>query len=240
MTDTIAQAVQRLTPGARVRLYDLDCRPITGGGEGDILHFHGYPDSGVITWQGVEFSPVPIETDGFEKTGDQQPVPKVRIGNVGGAVSTLCYQYQDLVNAELWVHNTYEQFLDGHEDADPTQEHPPELWIVSRKSADTGDVVEFELANAMDVGRVQLPRRQIIADVCSWITLGGQARGARSGYRGPYCGYTGGPVADINDNPTSDSETDDCSGTLHACKLRFGATKALPYGGFPAAGLTRS
>lgn len=239
MTDTITQAVQRLNPGAKVRLFDLDCRPITGGGTGDILHFHGYPDAGVITWQGVDFSPVPIETDGFEKTGDQQPMPKVRIGNIGGAISTLCYQYQDLVNAELWVHDTYEQFLDGHSDADPTQEHPPELWIVSRKSADVGDYVEFELANPMDSGRVQLPRRQIVADVCSWITLGEQAPGSRSGYRGPSCGYTGGPVMDINDNPTSDPAADDCSGTLRACKARFG-TGELSYGSFPAAALTRS
>lgn len=240
MTDTVEKAAQRLEPGGRVRLYELDCRPITGGSTDDILYFHGYTQVGVIPWQGKEYSPVPIETEGFEKTPDQQPVPKVRIGNIGGAISNLCYLYQDLVDAELWVHNTFEQFLDGHAEADPTQEFPPELWIVARRSADDGDVVEFELANPMDLGNVQLPRRQIIAGMCSWITLGGQAKGARSGYRGPYCGYTGGPVADVNDNPTSDSAADDCSGTLNGCRLRFGAKGKLPYGGFPAAGLTRT
>jgi lambda family phage minor tail protein L len=93
VTDTVIQAAQRLEPGARVRLYQFDMRPITGGGAGDVLYFHGYPQAGTITWQGVAYSPAPIETEGFEKTGDQQPVPKVRIGNIGGAISTLCYQF---------------------------------------------------------------------------------------------------------------------------------------------------
>jgi lambda family phage minor tail protein L len=240
VTDTVIQAAQRLEPGARVRLYQFDMRPITGGGAGDVLYFHGYPQAGTITWQGVAYSPAPIETEGFEKTGDQQPVPKVRIGNIGGAISTLCYQYQDLLGAELTVHDTYEQFLDGQPGADPTQEHPPELWIVERKSLDTSDVVEFELSNAMDVGTVQLPRRQMIADVCTWITLGGQARGVRSGYRGPYCGYTGGPVATVNDVATTDPAADDCSGTLTGCRFRFGQNGPLPFGGFPATSLTRT
>jgi lambda family phage minor tail protein L len=239
MTDTIIQAVQRLNPGARVVLYELDCRPITGGGEGDILRFHGYTYNGVITWQGKDYSPTSIETNGFERTSDQQPTPRVRIGNIDGSISTLCYQYQDLVDAELWVHTTYEQFLDGHAEADPTQEFAPDLWIVSRRSADTGDMVEFELANPMDLGNVQLPRRTV-TELCSWITLGGQAKGARTGYRGPLCGYTGGPVADVHDNPTSDPALDDCSGTVLGCKMRFGTKKELPHGGFPAAGLTRT
>jgi lambda family phage minor tail protein L len=239
MTDTVERAAQRLSPGGRVRLLELDMRPVTGGGVTDILYFHGYAQEGDILWQGKAYSAVPLELDGFERTGDQQPVPKARIGNIGGAISNLCYLYDDLVDAELWVHNTFEQFLDGHSAADPTQEFAPDLWIVSRKSMDTGDVVEFELANAMDVGNVQLPRRQIIAGLCGWITLGAQARGVRSGYRGPYCGYTGGPVADIHDSPTSDPLLDDCSGSLAGCKLRFGANKSLPYGGFPASGLTR-
>lgn len=240
MTDTVEQAVQRLTPGGRVRLYELDCRPITGGGAGDILRFHGYPTDGTITFQSKVYSPWPLETDGFEKTGDQQPTPKFRVGNLDGSIATLCYMYEDLVDAELTVHNTYEQFLDGHSDADPTQEHEPELWIVSRKSADEGDWIEFELANPMDLAGVMLPRRQIIADICSWISLGGQAKGQRTGYRGPSCGYTGGPVADVNDNPTTDPAVDDCSGSLKACRMRFGETKPLPYGSFPAASLVRS
>jgi len=54
------------------------------------------------------------------------------------------------------------------------------------------------------------------------------------------CGYTGPAVADANDVPTTDPSRDQCGGRVGSCKLRFGADKPLPYGGFPAAGLVRA
>ena len=231
MTDTLYAAVQRLEPGAKVRLFEIDFRPITGGGAGDVNYFHGYTQVGNIVWQGQQYQPWPIETEGFELTGGQQPTPKVQLGNIDNAIGILCDQLQDMLGAEVTVHDTYGQFLDGQPDADPTQE-VANLWIIERKSRDTGDVIEFELSNPINVDGAMLPGRQILADVCGWIAIGG--------YRGPQCGYTGGPVADINDNLTSDPAADNCSGTLKACKMRFGANKPLPFGGFPAAGLIRS
>lgn len=231
MTDTLYAAVQRLEPGARVRLFDVDFRPITGGGAGDVNYFHGYTQVGNIVWQGRQYEPWPIETEGFELTGGQQPTPKVRLGNIGNMIGILCAQLQDMVGAEVTVHDTYGQFLDGEPDADPSQEIA-NLWIIERKSRDIGTSIEFELSNPINVDGVMLPGRQIIAGVCGWIAIGG--------YRGPQCGYTGGPKADINDNPTTDPAVDNCSGTLTGCKMRFGATKPLPYGGFPAAGMIRS
>lgn len=68
-----------------------------------------------------------------------------------------------------------------------------------------------------------------MSNVCPWA------------YRGPECGYTGGPVADVNDEATSNPALDDCSKRVSGCRLRFGSDPAgLPYGGFAAAGLTRS
>jgi lambda family phage minor tail protein L len=46
-------------------------------------------------------------------------------------------------------------------------------------------------------------------------------------------------VADANDAATSDSTKDVCGKRLTSCKLRFGQNNPLPYGGFPAAALTR-
>ena len=38
---TFVADIQRLEPGAEVVLFELDARSITGGGEGDIIRFHG-------------------------------------------------------------------------------------------------------------------------------------------------------------------------------------------------------
>lgn len=72
---------------------------------------------------------------------------------------------------------------------DPTAEFPQEIYFISRKIAETRDMVEFELAAAFDLQGVRAPKRQCIANVCQWA------------YRSVECGYTGRPVADEQDKP---------------------------------------
>lgn len=85
----------------------------------------------------------------------------------------------------------------------------------------------FELSSALNFQGVQLPRRQIVANNCPWR------------YRGADCGYNGPPVADEYDIITTDAAKDKCGKRVNSCKLRFGQTEPLSYGGFPAASLTR-
>lgn len=101
------------------------------------------------------------------------------------------------------------------------------MWFLERKSQETKEVVTWELSNAINFQGQKLPARQIIANNCPWK------------YRSTECGYTGGPVADINDNATDDPERDACGKRLASCKLRFGEHGELPFGAFVAADLTR-
>ena len=121
---------------------------------------------------------------------------------------------------------------DRNPTADPNEHFLDEIWFIERKVSETKEVVEFELTTAIDLNGEQLPGRQIISGVCGWLI--------RGGYRGPFCGYTGPAVADANDVPTTDPARDQCGGRVGSCKLRFGADKPLPYGGFPASGLLRT
>jgi len=235
----ITADVQRLEPGALVRLYELDC---TGIG-GDILRFHGHTQAGPIYWQGNEYSPWAIEARDFARTGDaQQPSPTLAVSNIGqdehgepiaGVISSLCIALDDLVGAVLTVRETLGQYLDaanfpeGNPGADPAQELPLEVWIVEQKTSETPEVVEFELANSLSFDGRQLPGRQIVAGICPWLWIGG--------YRGPYCNYTGSRYFDAQDNPTNDPAQDRCGGRLTSCKLRFGETKVVNFGGFPSA-----
>ncbi|NID06659.1 phage minor tail protein L [Luteibacter jiangsuensis] len=234
---TIFADIQTLEPGAWVELFEIDARPITNGGAGDILRFHGYTQVGPIIWQGLTYEPWPIATQGFKIDPDQPPVPTLAVGNVNGRITALCLAFQDLVGARLTRHRTLGKYLDavnfpgGNPTADPEQEVAPELWFIERRSAEDSTQVTFELSSPMDFGGRQLPRRQIIANVCSWLAIGG--------YRGPYCGYTGPAVAKADDTPTDDPVLDMCSGRLVGCGLRFGPDAELPYGSFPAATLIK-
>lgn len=227
---TITADVQTLEPGALVELWVLD-GTILGAG---IQRFHGHNQQASIWWQGNEFPPWPIQATGFARTGDQQPVPKLAVDNTSSFITNLCLTYDDMVGAKLTRIRTLGKFLDAanfggvNPTADSTQQMTPEVWFIERKSAEGADVVEFEMTSALDVGQVRLPRRQLIASLCAWQ------------YRSAECGYTGGAVAKADDTATAILGEDVCGKRTTSCKLRFGATNPLPFGGFPACGLLRS
>jgi len=228
---TFVADIQRLEPGAEIVLFELDARSITGGGEGDIIRFHGYTQSESILWQGKTYDPWPIQAEGFKVDPAQPTVPTLSVGNVNGRITALCLAFQDMVGARLTRHRTLKKYLDGQPEADPEQEAAPDIWYIERRASEDSQQVTFELASPMDLGDRQLPSRQIITNVCSSLVKGG--------YRGPYCGYNGPPVAKQDDSPTDDPSLDVCGGRLSSCYLRFGRYNPLPYGGFPAAKLIR-
>lgn len=225
--------VQKLEASAEVVLFELDITPIGGS----VLRFHGYTQVGVITWQGNEFSPWPIDATGFARTSSGSlPTPKLTVGNVDGSISALCTYFDDIVGAKLTKFTTFGKYLDavnfpgGNPTADPTQEFPPDVWYIEQKTSETNETVEFQLASALDCMGTLLPRRQIVANVCAWLSTGG--------YRGPYCGYTGAAKFDKDGNAVTDSSQDRCGGKISDCKLRFGTGNPINFGGFPGAGLT--
>lgn len=224
---TLTADLQTLSPGAWVVLWELDMSAL-GAGK---LYFHGYQMAGTITWQGTAYEPWGITATGFEVTGGQPPTPKLSVANVDGRITALCLIYQDLVGAKLIRHRTLAKYLDGQPTADPAQEATPDMWIIERRSAETNVSVTFELSSALDFQTAQLPGQTIIANTCGWLL--------RGGYRGPYCGYTGPAVAQLDDTPTTNLALDRCGGRLSSCKLRFGADAELPFGGAPGATLIK-
>lgn len=235
--------VQKLEVGDLVELYELDATPIGG----TLQRFHGYTQVGPIWWQGNQYDPWAITAEGFEQVGDgQQPTPTLSVGNIGadaegkpiaGVISSLCIVLDDLVGAWVRVRRTLGSYLDaknfpeGNPTANPAEELPAEVWIVQQKTAETAEVVEFQLSSALDFGGQQLPSRPILAGVCSWLRKGG--------YRGPYCGYTGSRMFDLAGNPVTDPARDRCSGLMSDCKKRFGEYEPIAFGGFPSADLIR-
>jgi lambda family phage minor tail protein L len=220
---TVEADVQTLEPGPEVCLFKLDASAIGG----DIIYFHGESDQPIM-WQGVEYSPWPIQAKGFARTSEQQPTPKLTVGNIDGSITMLCLAFDDLVGSILTRHRTFVKYLDGQPTADPTAEFPKEVWFVERKALETREAVEFELSSALDFNGVRLPRRQIIANQCNFA------------YRGPGCAYIGPPVADILDVPTSDPALDRCGKRLQSCKMRIWPQDVLNFGGFAAAALVRT
>jgi lambda family phage minor tail protein L len=229
----IESDVQKLNPGQLVDMFELDATAIGG----TVIRWHNGVNAlgNDVVWQGNTYSRFPVEATGFLRTAKgTMPRPTLKVANVTGLVGALARELDDLVGAKITRRRTFLKYLDAvnftggvNPQADPNCGFPDEIWFVDRKAGENGIFVEFELSAAFDVAGVMLPRRQVIQNVCTW------------GYRSAECGYTGGPVATINDAATSDSALDQCGKRLGSCKLRFGTFAELPAGLFPGVGLIR-
>jgi len=229
----IQSDIQKLEPGALIELFVIDATALGGG----VSHFHAGTNSlsQPLVWQGVQYAPFPIKAEGFEYNGrGQSPRPKVTVSDVFGIMSSLNREFDDMVGGKVIRRRTLSQYLDAvnfpggvNSSADPSAAFPDDIYYVERKISEEGDVCEYELAGIYDLGTLQLPLRQVIANCCTAL------------YLSPECGYTGPSVADVNDNPTGSQEysgVDDCGRRVASCKLRFGASAELPFAGFPSAG----
>lgn len=229
---TITSEIQTLEPSAIIELFVLDATSFGG----DLLRFHA-GTNGLrqnLVWQGNTYTAFPVTASGFDYSGNGQlPRPKLQVANVTGAISLLVMTYDDLLGAKLIRKRTLAKYLDAvnfpggtNPTADNTAEFADDVFFIDRKVSETRDVVEFELAAAFDVAGVQLPRRQIIQNVCIWR------------YRGTECGYAGTNYFNANDQSVGSLALDVCGKRLSSCEARFGQGE-LPFGSFPSAGLTR-
>ena len=228
---TIQVDLQALAGDTLIEVFVLDATAIGG----TTYRFYAGTNQlkASLVWQGQTYSPMPIEASGFEFTGTGKlPRPTLRAQNVDGLLGAVVDTYQDLVGATVTRKRTFAKYLDAvnfpggvNPTADPTAAFPDDVYVISRKSSHTKVQIEWELASAFDAHGVRLPRRHILQHTCTWV------------YRSAECGYLGGPVATIDDVPTSSSLLDTCGKRLSSCKLRFGALGNLPFGGFPGTGL---
>ncbi len=228
-TRVIAQA-RKLEPGALLELYVIDLTPL---GVSEVHRFHAGQNGlgGAVVWAGEEYLPFPLETEGYERNSQGTlPRPSMRVSALYGLISALNREYGDLVGAKVVRKRVFARFLDaenfpdGNPEADPNCAFPDETWYIDRKANSNPTYVEWELAAPWDVAGVKLPRRQVIQNSCRWL------------YRGPDCGYTGDPVANLMDEPVATLAEDKCGKRLTSCKLRHGEAAELPIGAFPAAG----
>jgi lambda family phage minor tail protein L len=239
----IVQELQQVAPSSVIELFEL--RLVADlHGSSDVYRFHagvnGKNNGGNVVWDGRTYTAMPIECDGFEYSGNGQlPRPKLRVANVFGTITTVLLAVNaitpgnDLIGAKLIRKRTLARYLDAvnfpsnvnpYGTPDSTAEFPEEIYYISRKVAETRDMVEFELAAVFDLQGVRAPKRQCISNVCQWV------------YRSAECGYIGTSYFNDNDQGVATEGLDVCGKRVNSCKARFGATATLPFGSFPGVG----
>ena len=218
--------LQGLGGDAIIDLMILDMTALGATGNDRFFRFVNWAaaDGQAVAYASQQYTPLPFKTDGFLiRTEGVPPNPSITIGNTGLEFTGLINRWDDLVGATLTRRRVLARHLDGGAAPDGTAHWPDENWMIQQKESENKLLVTFKLSSAFDLDGVTLPRRRALRYTCPWI------------YRGEGCDFTGGAVANAEDEPVTDLADDVCGKRLASCRLRFG-NGDLPFGGFP--GLT--
>jgi lambda family phage minor tail protein L len=218
--------IHKLAPSALMDLYSLDLNSI---GVGEVYYFYAGADtdSTPIVYQGNTYTPWYIKVSGLEQRGNGSSArPIAEIGNLAHFVTDLCQQYQDLVGATVRRRRTLSSYVLAD-----IAEYRDEYYLIERRAEESNELVKFELASPLDFLDKQLPGLLAMSSGCPHrykSTLGGSG-----------CSWPGTNPARWYDRfgtPVLSAELDVCGKRLSDCKLRFGATEPLDYGGNPGLG----
>ena len=174
--------LQGIAPSAIIELFELQLNTAQHG-TNDIYRFHAganLNNNGQLVWAGNSYLRFPLEADGFEYSGNGQlPRPKIRVSNILGTITALLLTLPEgLEGAKVTRIRTLARYLDAVNfpgnvnplgTPDPTAEFPREIYFIDRKSSETRDVVEYELAASFDLAGVRSPKRQCVSNICQWV-----------------------------------------------------------------------
>ena len=168
------------------------------------LGFHGGSNfDKSITWQGVDYLPLAIETEGFDILGDGKLArPKIKVANRNNIITNFLQNYKDLINAKFVRKRVQVKFLDDSNfqggnpfgAADSKAELTNETWIMGRKTQESKIFVEFELNSPLDLENFSVNSRNVVAKFCGFQ------------YRGEGCRYAGFPVEKDDGYPFKDAD----------------------------------
>ena len=176
-TDPVFSEVQKINPSAIIELFTLQLDNSLHGAT-TVYRFHSGSNldaNGEIVWAGNSYQRFPIQATGFAYQRGQIPRPKLVVSNALGTLSAILLTVNqtttgnDLTGATFTRIRTMARFLDavnfpGNTNPlgtpDPTAEFKRQVFTVDRKSTENREVVEFELAGAIDMAGIRAPKRQ--------------------------------------------------------------------------------
>ena len=183
--DKVERELHSLEPSAIIELFELHLTAAVNG-VNLVYYFHAGTNelSQNIVFNGVTYSAVPIEVDGFKvTTKGTLPRPRMKIANANNAITALLNTYNPL-QAEVRRIRTCKKFLDAvnfssgsNPTADPTATFGSgyESWYIDRVASENPELVEFELVGKLDLTNLRLPARQVV-EHCPWIYKGNQCK----------------------------------------------------------------
>ena len=176
-TAPVFSEIQKINPSAIIELFTLQLNTALHGSN-TIYRFHAGSNlnaNGEIVWAGNSYQRFPIQATGFAYQRGQLPRPTLVVSNALGTISAILLTVNqtttgnDLTGATFTRIRTMARFIDAANFSggsnplgtpDPTAEFKRQVFTVDRKATENREIVEFELAGAIDMAGVRAPKRQ--------------------------------------------------------------------------------
>jgi len=194
MDQSIHKEIFELEPSTLINLYQLVLL-----GYDESYYFHS-GENGIntsINFKSQTYYHIPIKAEGFDFSESQLPRPTLTADNTDSFFSLKSRYFNDFVGFPLKRLRTFVKFLDDSNfpnNQNPfgvnTQlSFPEENYIINKKTAETQNVIQFELVSPLEKENSFIPGRKVVFNVCQWR------------YRDKIgCGYAGEAKSDSNGN----------------------------------------
>ena len=177
MSSSVISDIQSINPSSIIELFTLETEEDLHGSN-QIYRFHNgtnLNNNQDIIWAGNQYLKMPIQASGFAFQKGQLPRPKLIVSNALGTITAILLNVNkvtagnDLAGAIVTRIRTLARYIDAVNfpnstnpfgTPDPTAEFPKEIYKIDRKAAENREIVEFELAAAIDMVGVRAPQRQ--------------------------------------------------------------------------------
>lgn len=153
---TISQDAAGLVYGQVIELLEIDLTPFGGA----VYRIYNSIDTGdalgEIEFLGVQWSPVPFESEGWGANGSGgTPRPVITVADFDSTLLTASIAYQDLIGAKVYRYETTTTNIatDSY--------YGPEIWLVNQKMESDGNIMKIGLAAPMDQKTKKLPAWQM-------------------------------------------------------------------------------
>lgn len=189
--DDLNEDLQKQSVDAAVELWEIELSPSTSAyffsgldSDLDTVDFRDRvtPATTIRTYEAL-----PILGEGFSQKSDGPSArPKLTVANIldtfSGALGGLTNK--DLLGKKIYRRRTLEKYLHPTDTSSPPVEMPIQMYYIDRISDQSILSVTFELASPFDVGGIQLPKRVILGNACSWEYQGAASSKAIQNRRG--------------------------------------------------------
>ena len=171
--------LQKANPSAKIELFELHLVAALHGST-DVSRFHNgvnMNSNADVVFQGATYTRIPIEANGFEYSATTTTVPRptLRISNLLSQVTALMIQANlttpknDLNGAKFIRKVTMLKFLDNANfsggvnpyGTPANNTYDDQTFFIDRKTLESLEFVEFELASALDLTNRRAPKRII-------------------------------------------------------------------------------